>query len=89
LCELQRDWAHKETVLVFTDLFIETGGTAGIEFAYDKAASINRLSEKNGHQPGRSARRSGHIGVELVMGGRRVSAKRPRLRRLKKGWKKR
>jgi hypothetical protein len=37
LCERRRDRAHKETVLVFTDLFIETGGIAGIEFAYDKA----------------------------------------------------
>ena len=37
LCEPQRNWADKETVLVFADLFIETGGTAGIEFAYDKA----------------------------------------------------
>jgi nicotinamidase-related amidase len=37
LCELQRDWARKETVPAFMDLFIETGGTAGIQFAYDKA----------------------------------------------------
>jgi nicotinamidase-related amidase len=37
-CELQRDWARKETVPAFMDLFIETGGTAGIQFAYDKAA---------------------------------------------------
>jgi nicotinamidase-related amidase len=36
LCELQRDWARKETVPQFIDLFIETGGTAGIQFAYDK-----------------------------------------------------
>ncbi len=37
-CELQRDWARKETVPAFMDLFIETGGTAGIQFAYDKSA---------------------------------------------------
>jgi nicotinamidase-related amidase len=36
LCELQRDWARKETVPAFMDLFIGTGGTAGIQFAYDK-----------------------------------------------------
>ena len=36
-CELQRDWARKETVPDFMSLFIETGGTAGIQFAYDKA----------------------------------------------------
>lgn len=37
LCELQRDWARKETVPAFMNLFIETGGTAGIQFSYDKA----------------------------------------------------
>jgi nicotinamidase-related amidase len=36
LCELQRDWARKETVPAYMDLFIGTGGTAGIQFAYDK-----------------------------------------------------
>jgi hypothetical protein len=36
LCELQRDWARKETVPSFMELFIETGGTAGIQFAYDR-----------------------------------------------------
>lgn len=36
LCELQRDWARKETVPAFMNLFIDTGGTAGIQFAYDK-----------------------------------------------------
>jgi len=35
-CELQRDWARKETVPVFMNLFIETGGTAGIQFSYDR-----------------------------------------------------
>jgi len=29
-CELQRDWQRKETVPAFMNLFIETGGTAGI-----------------------------------------------------------
>jgi nicotinamidase-related amidase len=38
LCELQRDWARKETVPAFMDLFIEIGGTAGIQFSYDRAA---------------------------------------------------
>ena len=35
-CELQRDWARTETVPAFMSLFIETGGTAGIQFSYDK-----------------------------------------------------
>ena len=35
-CELQRDWARKETVPAFMNLFVETGGTAGIQFAYDR-----------------------------------------------------
>ena len=34
-CELQRDWQRKETVPDFIKLFIETGGTAGIQFSYD------------------------------------------------------
>ncbi len=38
LCELQRDWARKETVPAIMNLFIETGGTAGIQFSYDKTA---------------------------------------------------
>ncbi len=29
-CELQRDWKRSETVPQFMKLFIETGGTAGI-----------------------------------------------------------
>ena len=36
-CELQRDWQRKETVPQFMELFIQTGGTAGIQFSYDKA----------------------------------------------------
>ena len=36
LCELQRDWVRKETVPAFMNLFIETGGTAGIQFSYDR-----------------------------------------------------
>lgn len=35
-CELQRDWARKETVPAFMNLFIETGGTAGLQFSYDR-----------------------------------------------------
>lgn len=37
-CELQRDWKRSETVPAFMSLFIDTGGTAGIQFSYDKAA---------------------------------------------------
>ena len=37
LCELQRDWKRIATVPAFMNLFIETGGTAGIQFSYDKA----------------------------------------------------
>ncbi|HWJ95748.1 MAG TPA: hydrolase [Telluria sp.] len=36
-CELQRDWLRKETVPAFINLFIETGGTAGIQFGYERA----------------------------------------------------
>ncbi|MEK9284594.1 MULTISPECIES: hydrolase [unclassified Bradyrhizobium] len=36
-CELQRDWSRKETVPEFMNLFVETGGTAGIQFSYDRA----------------------------------------------------
>ena len=36
-CELQRDWQRKETVPAFMNLFVETGGTAGIQFSYDKS----------------------------------------------------
>jgi nicotinamidase-related amidase len=35
-CELQRDWSRSETVPGFLDLFIQTGGTAGIQFSYDR-----------------------------------------------------
>lgn len=34
-CELQRDWARSETAAGFMNLFIQTGGTAGIQFSYD------------------------------------------------------
>ena len=33
LCELQRDWSRKETVPAFMNLFMETGGTHGLQFA--------------------------------------------------------
>ncbi|MEG0359906.1 MAG: isochorismatase family protein, partial [Anaerorhabdus sp.] len=36
-CELQRDWKRADTVPQFMNLFIETGGTAGIQFSYDKS----------------------------------------------------
>jgi len=35
-CELQRDWQRQDTVPAFMDLFIQTGGTAGIQFSYDR-----------------------------------------------------
>jgi len=35
-CELQRDWQRRETVPDFIKLFIDTGGTAGIQFSYDQ-----------------------------------------------------
>jgi len=34
-CELQRDWGRSETAAGFMNLFIQTGGTAGIQFSYD------------------------------------------------------
>jgi len=36
-CELQRDWKRTGTVPAFVNLFIETGGTAGIQFSYDRS----------------------------------------------------
>ena len=36
-CELQRDWSRSATVPDFMNLFIETGGTAGIQFSYDRS----------------------------------------------------
>lgn len=36
-CELQRDWKRSETVPAFIDLFINTGGTAGLQFASEKS----------------------------------------------------
>lgn len=35
-CELQRDWKRQETAPAFMDLFVNTGGTAGIQFSYDR-----------------------------------------------------
>lgn len=35
-CELQRDWSRAETAQEFMQLFIKTGGTAGIQFSYDR-----------------------------------------------------
>lgn len=34
-CELQRDWGRADTAKEFMHLFIQTGGTAGIQFSYD------------------------------------------------------
>lgn len=41
-CELQRDWARSESVPAFMNLFIETGGTAGIQFSYDRTEERRR-----------------------------------------------
>ena len=38
-CELQRDWQRKQTVPAFINLFIETGGTAGLQFSADVAVA--------------------------------------------------
>jgi len=35
-CELQRDWVRKETVPAFMDVFIQTGGTMGLQLSYDQ-----------------------------------------------------
>lgn len=35
-CELQRDWSRSETAQEFMQLFIKTGGMAGIQFSYDR-----------------------------------------------------
>lgn len=35
-CELQRDWARTDTVSAFMNLFIETGGTMGIQLFYHR-----------------------------------------------------
>jgi nicotinamidase-related amidase len=37
LCELQRDWKRTETVEPFMNIFMETGGTMGIQLSYDRA----------------------------------------------------
>ena len=36
LCELQRDWARKDTVAAFMNVFMETGGTMGIQLTNDR-----------------------------------------------------
>ena len=36
LCELQRDWKRKDTVESFMNIFIETGGTMGIQLSNDR-----------------------------------------------------
>lgn len=41
LCELQRDWKRTETVPSFLDINIELGGTAGLQFAWDRAERTN------------------------------------------------
>lgn len=33
-CELQRDWNRSDTAPAFVNLFIETGGNAGLQFGY-------------------------------------------------------
>ena len=36
LCELQRDWQRKDTVESFMNIFVETGGTMGVQLLYDR-----------------------------------------------------
>jgi nicotinamidase-related amidase len=36
LCELQRDWQRKDSVESFMNIFIETGGTMGVQLSYDR-----------------------------------------------------
>jgi nicotinamidase-related amidase len=36
ICELQRDWLRAETVPEFMDIFIQTGGTMGLQLTYDQ-----------------------------------------------------
>lgn len=36
----ERDWARTETVPAFMSPFIETGGTAGIQFSYDRSRGV-------------------------------------------------
>ena len=36
LCELQRDWQREDTVESFMTIFIETGGTMGVQLSYDR-----------------------------------------------------
>ena len=36
LCELQRDWARSDTDPQLMELFIDIGGTAGLQFASEK-----------------------------------------------------
>ena len=36
LCELQRDWQREDTVESFMNIFIETGGTMGVQLSYDR-----------------------------------------------------
>lgn len=38
LCELQRDWQRKSTVQDFMRIFIETGGTMGLQLSNDRNA---------------------------------------------------
>jgi len=36
LCELQRDWARQATVPSFMNIFVETGGTMGLQLSNDR-----------------------------------------------------
>jgi hypothetical protein len=39
-CELQRDWNREETVAAFSRIFIETGGTMGLQVANDQDTGV-------------------------------------------------
>lgn len=73
-CELQRDWKRSETVPAFMSLFIETGGTPGIQFSYG-AANKNDTGG-NRKSAGYRLRRQGLLDVlrPVPRHGRRGSA---------------
>jgi nicotinamidase-related amidase len=82
LCELQRDWSRTETVPQFIDLFIDTGGTAGIQFADDKAEAVERASR--GHRSGGDGRH-GRRDADGRLGGLRPAKSRKTKSRAGKG----
>src|SRR5436189_121359 len=60
------------------EFVVSAGMTALGELLEEERTSM--CGPRYEHQPDRRARRSGHVPGELVLGGRRVSVKRPRAR---------